>query len=146
MEKYNYVLFGDVEAAIAATLRTAPEISGFAGGAPTVSTSLDGRDAGQRWIVVSLEGGSFQWPKLEKARVDINVLISQSEIDARTTCHDLARKALAVLFREMGQPQPTYGVRVSGIQVETGLTRADDRLNDSARYLFALRISFVPHP
>jgi hypothetical protein len=142
MEKWKYVLQGDLTAAVINQLRNAPEISGFAGGAPTVSSTLDGYVIGNRWISVSLEGGSFKWPVVANARVDFNVFA-----ESRTVAHDMAQVALAVLFREMGQPtSPTYGVRITDVRVETGLTRADDKMSDSARFLFALRITYVPAP
>lgn len=144
MEKWPYVKQGDVEALVINTLRTATEISGFPGGAPQIKTTLDGYVIGQRWIVVSREGGNVVWPVIEKARIDINVFVAEE--NARTICHSLAQTALAVLFREMGQlSSPTYGCRISDIQVETGLTRADDYLNDVVRFLFSLRITSVPH-
>lgn len=137
MEKWNYVLQGDVEAAIIYILRNASEIINFSGGAPEVSSTLDGYVPGDRWITVSLEGGNLKWPRVMNARADFNVFA-----DSRTTAHDMAQVALAVLFREMGQPTPY--VRITDLKVETGLMRADDRLNDSARYLFALRVTYVP--
>lgn len=141
MDKYPFVLQGDLESALIQILKTAPELTGFAGGAPTISTTLDGFRIGQRWIVLSSEGGNFQWPKIQLARVDVNVFAER-----RKPAYALAQMALAVLFREMGQPSPAYSLRTCNIKVETGLVRADDKLNDSARYLFALRYSFVPYP
>jgi hypothetical protein len=140
MEKYPYVLQGDVEAAAIKFLTSAPELTSFPGGAPTVSTSLDGYQIGSRWITVGLEGGTFKWPIVMDARVDFNVFA-----ESRTIAHDLAQITLAVMFREMGQPSsPTFGVRITSARVETGPIRADDKLSDSARYLFSLRITYVP--
>lgn len=141
MEKWPYVVSGDIEAACIHVLRTAPEIIGFSGGAPTVTTTLDGYPIGGRWIAVSREGGTFNWPVTTRARVDFNVFAS-----TRTVAHDIAQVALAVLFREMGQDTtPSYGLVVTDITIETNLIRADDRLNDSPRFLFSLRITYVPH-
>lgn len=122
-------------------LLDAAEITGFSGGAPNVSTTLDGYEINDRWINISLEGGSFQYPVIMESRVDVNVFA-----ETRSVAHDLAQTALAVILREMGQPFPTYRVRYHNVKVETGLVRADDKLNDSPRYLFALRISHAPRP
>lgn len=140
MEKFPLVVQGDIESALVKILQTAPELTGYAGGAPTISPTLDGYQIGQRWITVSSEGGSFSWPKLYNARVDFNVFAEK-----RKVAYALAQLALGILFREMGQPSATYGVRTANIKVETGLVRADDALNDQPRYLFALRISYVPY-
>lgn len=134
------VVAGDLESALIKILKNATEIVNFAGGAPIISTTLDNHQIGQRWIVVSSEGGSFRWPKLHSARVDFNVFAEK-----RKVAYALAQLALGILFREMGQPSATYGVRTADIKVETGLVRADDPLNDQPRYLFALRISYVPY-
>jgi hypothetical protein len=140
VEKWPYVIQGDVEAALIEIIRTAPEISGFPGGAPNVSTTLDGFNEGMRWITVSAEGGSFKFPILIRARIDINVFA-----ETRTIAHDIAQIAFAVLFREQGQPSPNHGLRIHRHRVETGLVRADDKINDTPRYLFSLRSHFVPY-
>lgn len=142
MDKFPYVLMGDLEGAIIHILSNAPEITGFAGGAPTVSSTLDGfRRTNNRWIAVSLEGGGDQYPVIAKSRVDFNVFA-----ETRTIAHNLAQIAMAVIFRERGQPFPAYRVRYHDVKVETGLVRADDKLSDSPRYLFALRIHHAPRP
>lgn len=140
MEQWPYVIAGDLEAALIQILSAAPEISTYTGGAPNVSTTLDGYEIGNRWVVISLEGGNFDWPVIAKARVDVNVFA-----ETRTHAHDIAQICLAVLFREMGQPSPDFGLRTLEHKVETGLVRADDKLNDSPRYLFSLRTSYVPY-
>lgn len=140
MEKWPYIYFGDLEAALIQIIQEAPEIIAFPGGAPRVSTTLKDYTVGDRWITVNQEGGSLDRPIINRARVDFNVFGP-----SRSVAHDLAQTAFAVLFREMGQPSPDFGLRTLGIRVETGLTRADDKLNDSARFLFALRISYVPY-
>lgn len=139
MDKWPWVLQGDIEAALIEILLDAPEISGFPGGAPNVSTTLDGFDSGMRWIVVSSEGGSHKFPKIMRARMDFNVFG-----ETRAVAYDIAQICLAVLFREMGQPSPNHGLRIHRHRVETGLVRADDKLNDAPRYLFSLRSHFVP--
>ena len=140
MEKWPLVVQGDVEAAIIDIIRSAPEIQAFPGGAPQVRTTLDGFQAPMRWVVVSLEGGSFKWPLLVRARIDVNVFA-----ETRTAAHDLVQLILAVLHREAGQPSAAYGVRITKHRIETGPIRADDRLNDSPRYVFSLRTQYVPY-
>lgn len=140
MDKWPTVIQGDVEAALIEIIRNATEVSGFPGGAPNVSTTLDGFDKGLRWVVVSSEGGSFKFPVIMRTRIDINVFA-----ETRTVAHDLAQIIFAVLFREQGQPSPNHGLRIHKHRVETGLVRADDKLNDAPRYLFSLRSHFVPY-
>lgn len=140
MDKYPLVVQGDAEGALVDILMNAPELTGFAGGAPTISTTLDEYQIGDRWITVSAEGGSGKFPKIAKPRVDFNVFAER-----RVPAHDMAQLALGILFREMGQPMGDFGVRMHRIVVETGLVRADDKLTDAARYVFALRIHLVPY-
>jgi hypothetical protein len=140
MDKWEYIIQGDIEAALINILRSADEIQDFAGGEPNVSTTLDGYNIGDRWVAVSLEGGSFKWPKIVRSRVDFNVFA-----ETRTVAHDISQTILAVLFREMGQPSPTYGLRTFRFRVETGPVRADDKLTDAPRYVFSLRAHFIPY-
>lgn len=140
MDKWEYVEFGDLEAALIQMLTDAPEISGFSEGAPTVTTTLDGFNAGDLRIIISLEGGNHKKPVIQRARVDFNVFGPR-----RTVAHDLAQKALAVVFRESGQPFPDFNLRIISTRVETGLVRIDDKFSDSPRFLFSLRIAHVPY-
>lgn len=140
MEKFPYVLFGDVEAAVIEIISDAPEVSGFSGGAPTVTTTLDGFIIGSRWIIVSAEGGSFQSPVIRRSRIDIQVFA-----ETRSVASDLCEIILAVLFREQGQPSPNHGLRIHKHRLEAGPVRADDKLNDAPRYVMSLRTHYRPY-
>lgn len=118
----------------------APEISDFSGGAPTVTTTLDEFVEGSRWIIVSAEGGSFQSPVIRRSRIDIQVFA-----ETRSVAIDLIEVVLAVLFREQGQPSPNHGLRIHKHRVETGPVRADDKLNDTPRYVVSLRTHYKPY-
>lgn len=140
MEKWEYIVHGDLEAAMVHIIRTASEVVNFGGGAPHVSTSLRGFEVGDRRVVISLEGGSFRWPIQTRSRVDVNVFA-----ETRTVAHDLVQIILAVLHREAGQPSPDYGLRITKHRVETGPVRADDKISDSPRYVFSLRTHHIPY-
>lgn len=140
MQKWPMIEQGDLEGALIKILTDAPEISGFAGGAPNVSSTLRDYVPGDRWITISHEGGTSDWPKIANARIDVNVFAN-----TRTDALRIAQKALGVLIRETGQPSPAHGVRTLKLAVETGLIRADDKFNDKPRYLFSLRIAYVPY-
>lgn len=139
-----YIQQGDVEAAIISVLRAAPEITGFSGGAPTVSSDYTGYDhftpSKQRWVMVTREGGNIKWPAIDKPRIDIQVLAETRSVALR-----LAQVVQSVIFfRAMGQAFPTYGTTISDVKVETGITRVPDRETGSPRYILALRLTCVP--
>lgn len=136
---WQYVLQGDVEAACINLLKDAPEITGFAGGAPRVSSDLQGFQMGARWVMVSREGGSLAWPKIDYPRLDFNIYG-----ETRKVAHDLAQVAQAVMFRSMDSTFPQFGVRITNVKVETGILRAPDPSTGSLRYVFALRLTCVP--
>ncbi len=139
MPAYDFIKQGDVEAAVISVLRTATEITAFPGGAPTVTSDYEGYQARARWIMVTREGGNIVWPSIDKPRIDIQVLA-----ETRTVASSLAQVAQAVIFRAMGQVFPTYGTTISGVKVETGITRVPDRETGSPRYIFALRLTCKP--
>lgn len=136
---YPYIKQGDVEAAVISVLRSASEITAFSGGAPTVSSDYTGYTAKARWIMVTREGGNLIWPNIDKPRIDIQVLA-----ETRSVALSLAQVAQAVIFRAMGQAFPTYGTTISGVKVETGITRVPDKETGSPRYIFALRLICKP--
>lgn len=134
-----YVLHGDIEAALVAELLDAPEIDDFPGGAPRVSTDMRGYTMGDRWIMVSLEGGTRRWPIISRPRVDVHVLAK-----TRTVAQNLAQVAEAVLFAAQANHYPTYGLVLTDVKEETGMFRAPDNLTGSERYIFSLRLTMVP--
>lgn len=137
--EWPIIIHGDAEAAIIALINTAPEIIGFSGGAPRVSSDMIEYQKGDRWIMVSLEGGTKVWPRIWKPRVDINVFGK-----TRTTTHNLAQVAQAVIIQGMNQAFPEYGIKLTDAKVETDLFRAPDKETGSSRYVFAMRLTCVP--
>lgn len=133
------IIQGDAESAVISMLTGSSELMGFPGGSPTVSSDLQGYQAGMRWMTVQRQGGSLFWPRIDKPRIDVNVFA-----ETRTVAHDLAQVAQAVCLREMGQPFPSANVFVSDVRIETGLIRVPDPPTGSHRYLFSLRLTCVP--
>lgn len=139
MPYWQYIKQGDSEAACVSILRTATEISAFPGGAPNVSTNVVGYTMGDRWIMVSREGGTTVWPSVDKPRIDFNVYA-----ETRAVAHDLAQVAIAVMFRAMGQRYATYHLFLTDVTMETGLVRVPDKPTGAERYIFALRLTITP--
>lgn len=137
--QWQYIKHGDIEAAMIHILSTASEIVNFSGGAPTVRADYIGYNMGDRWIQVIREGGSKTWPVIDRPRVDFQVLA-----DRRSVALELAQVAEAVIFREMGQRFPTYGVFIADAKEETAPFRAPDKETGSYRYIFAIRFTCTP--
>ena len=137
--QWEYIPQGDTEAMVIDILENSTEIDNFPGGPPTVSSDYTGYSMGARWIMVSREGGFLRWPHVDKPRIDLYVLA-----ETRSVAHDLAQVAQAVIRQAMGQAFPTYGVVLSDVQVETGITRVPDKETGSPRYVLALRLACVP--
>lgn len=140
---WPYLPQGDIEAAIIYLLTNSPHITGFPGGAPLVRPDYIGYDfkdsTKNRWIMVTREGGNLLWPKIDKPRVDLQVLGP-----TRTVAHNLAQVAQAVVLNASGQSFPSFGTKITNVQVETGVTRVPDRETGSPRYISALRLTCVP--
>ena len=135
---YEYITFGDTEAAIVDILTNhTPELD-FADGRPRVSTNFIGYEYGMRWITVSQEGGFVRWPNINRPRIDIQVLAER-----RSVAHDIADICLASIRRWMGRYRG-YGLVLTDAIVELGLTRVPDRRQEADRYIFALRLTTRP--
>lgn len=139
MSNWDFILQGDVEAAVIHELLASSHITGFSGGAPRISGDLVGYTQGLRWIKVSREGGNVGWPKVDRPRVDFNVYGP-----TRTVAHDMAQVAQAVMFQAAGTAYPSYGIFISDVQVETGLFRSPEKETGASRYIFSLRLACVP--
>lgn len=133
---WEFVVPGDAEAAVIDILKTlTPEL---AGKNITFSSDLVGYEPMARWVMVTQEGSSADWPKIDKPRIDIEVYAEN-----RTTARDIAALCQASVLRAMG----TYsgkGLRITDAKVELGLTRVPDKLQEGARYILALRLTTVP--
>lgn len=128
---------GDAEAAVIDILRNhTPELSGLG---ITFSSDLVGFVPGDRWVMVTQEGSSARWPKIEKPRIDIEVNAATRE-DAR----DIAALCQASVLRAMGN-YSGKGVTITDVRLEMGLTRVPDKLEENPRYILALRLTTVPN-
>jgi hypothetical protein len=131
------VVPGDAEAAVVDILTNyTPELSGLD---ITFSTSMVGYTAGDRWVVVSQEGGSAEWPKIDRPRIDLQIFAN-----SRTDARDIAAMCQASLIRSMGNYSGN-GVTITDVRLELGLTRVPDKLEEVARYILALRLTCVPY-
>ena len=139
MPIWEYIKHGDTEAAVINILRNDTHIINFPDGAPTVSADYVGYTMGDRWIMVSREGGSKTWPSIDRPRIDFQVLAER-----RAVALELAQVAEAVVFQQVGQAFPTYGVFIASVVEETAPFRAPDRETGSTRYVFALRFTCKP--
>jgi hypothetical protein len=131
------VVPGDAEAACIDILKNhTPELAGLD---ITFSTSLNGYQAGMRWVVVSQEGSAADWPKIDRPRIDIHVFAG-----SRTDARDIAAMVQASLIRAMGNYSGN-GLTICDVRLELGLTRVPDKLEEVARYILALRLTCVPY-
>lgn len=134
----QYIPFGDAEAAVVdILLNETPELD-FPG-KPTIQTNLIGYTAGARWIEVSQQGTLRRWPKIDRPRVDVEVFAER-----RSVAKDIAEIALASIIRQMGTYRG-FGLFISDVKVEQGITRIPDKFQESTRYLFSLRLTCTPY-
>lgn len=134
--EWEFIVPGDAEAAVVDILKNeTPELAGLG---ITFSTTMVGYVTGSRWVVVSQEGSAPRWPKIDRPRIDIEVFAA-SRSDAR----DIAALCQASVLRAMGN-YSGKGVTITDAKVELGLTRVPDRLEEVARYIFAVRLTTVP--
>lgn len=134
-----FVLHGDIEALIVEILNNhTPELSTYA---PTISTDLRGYLTGDRWVVVTAEGGSHDlWNVISKPRIDFEV---RGEV--RSVAHDISQIVLASVFRAV--PHTAFGETMSEVKTELGLTNVPDKEEaESYRYIFSLRLTCLVDP
>lgn len=132
------IIHGDVEAAVVSLLSSDTLVTNLV---PTtnISTSLVGYSAGAKWIEVSLEGGSYIFPKFYRPRIDIYVYAS-TRSQAIAICHAIN----AVLFKKMGDPTVYNGVRIANVKSELMPTRVPDKQTESPRYVMSYRLTVTP--
>lgn len=134
----EYIPHGDAEAAVVDILiNETPELD-FPG-KPTIQTNLIGYSAGDRWIEVSQQGSFHRWPKIDRPRIDIEVYAER-----RSVAKDIAEISLASIIRQMGAYRG-FGLFISDVRVEQGITRIPDKLQESNRYVFAVRLTCTPY-
>lgn len=134
----EYIPGGDIEAAVIDILSTSPEL--IAMDIASITSDMKGFTRGDRWIVVSRQGGSYPWPKPEHARIDIECIAEN-----RAAANDMIRAAQAIMFRE----QNNYvgkGVRYISCSVESGIFKTSEKNTDQTRYILALRVVHKPDP
>lgn len=138
MPNVPYPIQGDCEAAVVDILNSDAAVLSFS--PVNITTDRVGYQMGDVWIEVTRQGGSLTRFIIDKPRIDINVYGP-----IRTTAHDLAQAAQAAVLNARG----TYrgnGCFLSDARVETGIFRGNDLINDSPRYVFALRLTITPRP
>jgi hypothetical protein len=126
------LIHGDAEALIVEVLRDAtPELTSYA---PRVSTDLRGYSSGNRWIMVTVEGGAHViYNIISKPRIDIEV-----RAERRDVAHDMAQICLGSLFRAI--PYSAYGATLTEVLTELGLVNVPDKEEEeSYRFIFSLR-------
>jgi hypothetical protein len=136
-----YVVQGDVEAAVVDLLKGASEVTALCASS-NISTDLKGYVAGAPWVLVERAGGARRYPfVVDRPRIDITVRSG----DRRSVVQALAQTVQAVLFREAAR-YSGHGVIITGAKEETGLFRANDKLNDYPTYYFSVRLTVKPGP
>lgn len=135
----DMLIHGDSEALILHILKNLT--AELVGKNITFSTDLNGYTEGDRWVVVSQEGGSKTlWNVINKPRIDIEV-----RSESRTVSKDISEIAEASIFRAVGVS--AWGCTLTEVKEETGIVRVPDKEEDSShRYLFALRLTCYLHP
>lgn len=136
--EWDVPLQGDVEAACVDILDSNIPLATLFPGLK-ISTDLVGYQEGDQYIMIARKGGnSSPWQKVDKPRLDFNVYG-----DTRANAIDIAQLALKAMF----EAQTNYvgkGVKLQTVKVESGLSRIPDRLNESFRYVMALRLTVTP--
>jgi hypothetical protein len=129
---------GDIEAAIVEIISSAAEIVAL--NVTSVATDMKGFNRGDRWIIISRQGGSYPWPKPEHARIDFECIA-----ESRAAANDMIRACQTIMFRE----QNNYvgkGVRYISCSVESGIFQSFEKNTDQTRYVLALRVVHKPDP
>ena len=137
---WEYIVHGDAEAAVVdILLNDTPELPHFPPNPPLhITTNMISYDPLERWIVVTQEGSLRTWPKIDRPRIDVEVLAER-----RSVTHDIASIALASIERAMGAYQG-FGLTITDVKLEQGITRVPDKLQETSRYIFSVRLTTVP--
>lgn len=139
MAGYPYILHGDAEAAMVDILMNhTPELAAYAGDTPFISTDLIGFTELSRWVMVTMEGGSAQWPIATEPRIDFEFYAER-----RSVALDIGQICVASIFRASGN-YTGNGLFLEDVQTEMGLTRVPDKETSTPRYLYSLRLTILP--
>lgn len=135
MQPWEMIIHGDAEAAVRDIVENlTPELPGTV----VVSTNMVGYVSGQKRVVVIQEGSMRRWPKIDRPRIDV-----ESYADNRTTAKAIAEIALASIERAKGS-YVGFGLTITDVVLEQGVTRVDDKLQEGVRYIFSVRLTTVP--
>ncbi len=140
MGQPEFILHGDAEAAVVDILKNStPELPHFPPH-PTlhITTNLINYDPQERWIVVTQEGSMEKWPKIDRPRIDVEVFAER-----RSVAKDIASISLASLKEHMGA-YTGFGLTITDVALEQGITRIPDKFQEASRYLFSVRLTTVP--
>lgn len=132
----EFIQGGDTEAAVVDILvNLTPELD-YA--SPTVSTNLVGYVLGDRWIEVTQQGSMETFLHIDRPRIDVEVYAER-----RSVALDMAKICLASVKFQAGRYRDN-GLFLSDCIVEQGITRIPDKLQESVRYVFSVRLTCVP--
>lgn len=140
MGQPEFILQGDAEGAVIDILKNdTPELPHYPPH-PTlhISTNLVGYRSEDRWIMVSQEGAIDKWPKINRPRIDLQVYAER-----RSVAKDIIEICIASLKRAMGD-YVGFGLVLCDVKLEQGATRVPDRLEETNRYVAAVRLTVVP--
>lgn len=134
------IVHGDAEAAVRDILKNdTPELPHYPPNpALTITTNMLGFLPGDRRIVISQEGAAFKYPNISRPRIDVEVYA-----DRRSVAREIAEIAQAGILRQIGSYYG-YGLFISDVSIEQGITNVPDKLQTVSRYVFAVRLTIVP--
>lgn len=138
---WEYIVHGDAEAAIRDILANlTPELpTGGANPPLNITTNLINYDPNERWIEITQEGSTEGFVKIDHPRIDVAVLAER-----RSVAQSIASIALASIKRWKGN-YTGFGLRITDVVLEMGLTRVPDKLQETSRYIFSVRLTVVPY-
>lgn len=134
----EYIIYGDPVAAVIEIIGDAPEIQAF--NPVSVTHSLVGYTAGDRWIAITQAGGSFKWLHTYKPRIDFDVFAED-----RSTSNDMIHTCMAVLLRAQHNYRG-HGMNLIVTQIETAPFMSSEIDTSQVRHTMAFRIHFRPDP
>lgn len=137
-ESNELLVHGDTEAAVVAILSAASALTALVPSA-NISTDLVGYQSGSSWIEVSLEGGTYVYPKFYRPRLDLYVYAP-----TRTEAIDICHMASAVLYKAAGLSTVYFGTKILDVSTELGPTRVPDRETETPRYVMSFRLTVSP--
>ena len=134
----EYIHYGSIVDAVIEILGGAPEIQSFS--PARISRNLVGYSRDLRWIVVNRQGGSWAWPQAAHPRIDI-----ECYAPVGGDAEDMIETCLSVMFREQFN-YTGHGVRLIAVRVETSPFESTDPLDETSRYITAIRVTVRPFP